>query len=301
MINKLHSLFPGSLLLKAQPLNSMDTYHVLFDRSTMEWLAIPRTEVDERELFILQAIYELIEPQAPILSPLIKGWQQFLFQNGQPPVYEEEKVRIIQFRLQGDMVEQSELESALKGFFSDDILVIWENRKSGVIILKQSLPLIAENDIISMSRTLESDFYVKIFFFLGKQYVFSPLLPKRLFEEHEYFTFGQNHLAHMKVFTLERIFPAYLAFHLSDSLKEKMNPDLIHIFKEDPEMFTTLKIFLESNLNASLTAKKLYIHRNTLQYRIEKFTEKTGIQLKDFHSAFTVFLTCLVYEQNYSK
>ena len=57
-------------------------------------------------------------------------------------------------------------------------------------------------------------------------------------------------------------------------------------------MYATIKVFLENNLNASLTAKKLYIHRNTLQYRIDKFIDKTGIQLKDFYGAFTVFLAC---------
>jgi DNA-binding PucR family transcriptional regulator len=66
-------------------------------------------------------------------------------------------------------------------------------------------------------------------------------------------------------------------------------------------MYSSIKVFLENNLNASLTAKKLYIHRNTLQYRIDKFIDKTGIQLKDFYGAYTVFLACLLFEQSQKK
>jgi DNA-binding PucR family transcriptional regulator len=77
--------------------------------------------------------------------------------------------------------------------------------------------------------------------------------------------------------------------------------ELNEAFLDDPEMFSTIKVFLENNLNASMTAKKLFIHRNTLQYRIDKFVEKTGIQLKDFYGAFTVFLACILFEQEKKK
>jgi DNA-binding PucR family transcriptional regulator len=89
-----------------------------------------------------------------------------------------------------------------------------------------------------------------------------------------------------------------VAFSLPESIKDKVKLELSTVFTEDPELFTTIKVFLENNLNASLTAKKLYIHRNTLQYRIDKFIEKTGVQLKDFYGAFTVFLACLLFEQD---
>jgi DNA-binding PucR family transcriptional regulator len=88
-----------------------------------------------------------------------------------------------------------------------------------------------------------------------------------------------------------------MAYNLPKELSEKLFLELEDVFQEDPEMFVTIRTFLENNLNASVTAKKLYIHRNTLQYRVDKFTEKTGIGLKDFYGAFTVFLACLLFEQ----
>jgi DNA-binding PucR family transcriptional regulator len=88
---------------------------------------------------------------------------------------------------------------------------------------------------------------------------------------------------------------------LPGELKQRATQVIFGVFNDDPEMYSSIKVFLENNLNASLTAKKLYIHRNTLQYRIDKFIDKTGIQLKDFYGAYTVFLACLLFEQSQKK
>jgi DNA-binding PucR family transcriptional regulator len=116
-------------------------------------------------------------------------------------------------------------------------------------------------------------------------------------QEKEYFEFAKENLERTNILTFEKVFPAFVAFNLPEYMKEKIKMELSSVFTEDPELYTTIKVFLENNLNASLTAKKLYIHRNTLQYRIDKFIDKTGVQLKDFYGAFTVLLACLLFEQ----
>jgi DNA-binding PucR family transcriptional regulator len=153
-----------------------------------------------------------------------------------------------------------------------------------------------------MTETLESDFYVKISFFVGKFNPFSNQLRSKFLQEKEYFSFGiANLINQLNIFTFERIFPAYLGYHLPPEIKQKVMQVLFGVFCDDQELYATIKVFLENNLNASLTAKKLYIHRNTLQYRIDKFIDKSGIQLKDFYGAFTVFLACLLFEQSLEK
>lgn len=298
MFSKLQSLFPNALFFTVPTQDSFETYYLFFDSSRNEWMAIPRADLSEKELNILRTFLELVEPKKSVGSSLTKSWYDFLFLSGKPPVCKEINIRLIQFQITGNEVEQSEMEAALRGFFSNEILIVWENGQSGVVIENQKFLPLSEKELLSMTETFESDFYINISFYIGKQYLFSDHLSYHFQEEKEYFTFGQNHLSTVKIFTFERVFPSYLAFHLPESLRGKLNETLSEVFKEDPEMFSTLKFFLENNLNASLTAKKLYIHRNTLQYRIDKFTDKTGIQLKDFHGAFTVFLSCLIYEQS---
>lgn len=301
MLTKLHALYPNSLLFDKQPANSIDGYYLFADCINNEWIAIPQSDISNQELKLLQTLYEWTDPGTPAMAPLAKTWHDFLYLTGQPPHYEKgSQFRFIQFAIKGTPVETAEIEQAFNGFFPESVIFVWENSNSGVIIEQQQnhkLSFLPEKDLHSMAEILESDFYVKILFYIGKPFYLTSSLPAHFKAEREYFHFGQTNLTQVKIFAFEKIFPAYLAAHLPAAIQEKLNQTIAEAFTEDPEMLRTIKVFLENNLNASLTAKKLYIHRNTLQYRLEKFSDKTGIQLKDFYSAFTVFLGCLIFDK----
>ncbi len=53
----------------------------------------------------------------------------------------------------------------------------------------------------------------------------------------------------------------------------------------DAEMLHTAQAFLQSGLNLSETARRLYVHRNTLIYRLDKIQKTIGLDLRDFHGA----------------
>ena len=48
--------------------------------------------------------------------------------------------------------------------------------------------------------------------------------------------------------------------------------------------------FIENNFNASKTSKNLYLHRNTLNYRLEHFTLKTEMDIKKFQTGLAIYL-----------
>ncbi len=56
------------------------------------------------------------------------------------------------------------------------------------------------------------------------------------------------------------------------------------------EVIHTVREFIENNMNSSLSAKKLYMHRNTLNYRIENFIEATHINVKTFKGANAIYM-----------
>ncbi len=66
--------------------------------------------------------------------------------------------------------------------------------------------------------------------------------------------------------------------------------------KLDAETKTTLEHFFELDCNVSETAKKLYIHRNTLLYRLDKFKNETGLDVRTFNHAVLVRLALLLYK-----
>ncbi len=61
----------------------------------------------------------------------------------------------------------------------------------------------------------------------------------------------------------------------------------------DHELLHTVKMFCKTNLNVSETAKQLFVHRNSLQYRLDKFIEKTGIDIRQFEEGLKVYLAIL--------
>ncbi len=55
----------------------------------------------------------------------------------------------------------------------------------------------------------------------------------------------------------------------------------------DEEMYETAEAFLESSLNVSETSRNLYMHRNTLMYRLDKIERITGLNIRKFSDAVT--------------
>lgn len=64
----------------------------------------------------------------------------------------------------------------------------------------------------------------------------------------------------------------------------------------DEEILTTVNKFLENNLNVSETSRQLFIHRNTLVYRIEKLQKAIGLDMRVFEDALTFKIALMVIE-----
>jgi len=62
----------------------------------------------------------------------------------------------------------------------------------------------------------------------------------------------------------------------------------------DEEILTTINKFFENSLNVSETSRQLYIHRNTLVYRLDKLQKSTGLDLRVFEDAITFRIALMV-------
>ncbi|MBQ9926704.1 MAG: helix-turn-helix domain-containing protein [Lachnospiraceae bacterium] len=67
----------------------------------------------------------------------------------------------------------------------------------------------------------------------------------------------------------------------------------------DEEILTTVNKFFENNLNVSETSRQLFVHRNTLVYRIERLEKSTGLDVRVFDDALTFKIAMMVV--NYMK
>ena len=67
----------------------------------------------------------------------------------------------------------------------------------------------------------------------------------------------------------------------------------------DDENIKIINKFFENTMNVTQTAEQLYIHRNTLGYRIEKLKQSTGLDVREFNDALTFRIALMVV--NYVK
>ena len=75
-------------------------------------------------------------------------------------------------------------------------------------------------------------------------------------------------------------------------MKEVFGEQLPDTF--DDETLTTINKFFENNLNVSETSRQLYVHRNTLVYRLEKLQKSTGLDIRVFDDALTFKIAMMV-------
>ncbi|MBQ2803652.1 MAG: helix-turn-helix domain-containing protein, partial [Lachnospiraceae bacterium] len=112
-----------------------------------------------------------------------------------------------------------------------------------------------------------------------------------------------------KIFYAEKNVVAYSALGIG-RLIYQLPVNLCKIFIEeifgenvpselDEETLNTLNKFFENNLNVSETSRQLFVHRNTLVYRIEKIQKSTGLDLRSFDDALTFKIALMVV--NYMK
>lgn len=67
-------------------------------------------------------------------------------------------------------------------------------------------------------------------------------------------------------------------------------PDIL----DDEEAMSTIHMFFENNLNISETARQLYVHRNTLVYRLERIEKSIGLDIRSFDDAMTFRIAIMV-------
>jgi hypothetical protein len=80
----------------------------------------------------------------------------------------------------------------------------------------------------------------------------------------------------------------YAVLLQNSNLKQQIKTYLLTV--TNAEVIHTVREFIENNMNSSLSAKKLYMHRNTLNYRIDNFIDASHINVKTFKGANAIYM-----------
>ena len=87
-----------------------------------------------------------------------------------------------------------------------------------------------------------------------------------------------------------------------DSVSEEKKENIYQLFNEgfsklDNEMIRTIEVFFRCGLNLSDAAKELYIHRNTLIYRLDKIEKYTAYDIRNFNNAVLFKVVFFIWKE----
>lgn len=178
-------------------------------------------------------------------------------------------------------VYQEHLNGEIQELFSNlgENYIVEEINDDILVVLDQDYYNPEPFDFNSLSELINEDFDYSISMFI------EPYMK-------EEFSLGESYKEFLKelpkgIYHFADIIP-YLVIYKKDELKVKTIQYIIELTNK--EVVHTVREFINTNLNSSESAKKLYMHRNTLNYRIDNFTQSTGINVKSFKGANAIYM-----------
>ena len=192
----------------------------------------------------------------------------------------------------------------LTGMFPDKMQdFVLSVNETDVAIIKQISGAVTAEDLekiaVSVEDTLKNELRIKTIIGIGT-------VAEHLRELADSYKEAQTAIEVGKVFDTEKSVMHYenlgigrLIYQLPTTLCEIF---LREVFKKnsldslDQETLFTINKFFENSLNVSETSRKLFVHRNTLVYRLEKIRKLTGLDLRQFDHAI-VFRVALMVRQ----
>ncbi|MBC2195714.1 helix-turn-helix domain-containing protein [Listeria booriae] len=287
-IQKLKERYP-ELTYSEKPLKQNATH--LFFYESPYYFAIPKKALTSAEQDLLQTLFQA--PAPAFKNEQLHDWYTLLFTQENLDLNEENtNYRIIQFQIQSAVTSKKTLQEwqkALVSFFAQDSELLMLTDDYGVIIEKVAGSLLGEEELDAISTTLESDFYMRVQFFMGLFHQKNLLLRDLFAEEQHLFRQNTNQL----VQTVESNCLPMIATHLTDSLLVRQ---IGLIFEKDDTWEPLIKALWAQQGNLSMTAKAMFMHRNTIQYRIDKFQELTNLSLRKTDGLLLAYLSCLLFE-----
>lgn len=280
-IQMLQQIYPEAVL---HPYSTEDAKYLVFsDNRQFLWLPVEGLSKTEQRL-----LQSFITPNNVVQKTKEHPWYDALFQHLNPPV-EEGHYRIIQ-------VEFSQLDEASAEAWNTELMNILPQLVDYFFVTKSYALLIEAyheealtlDELSGVFLALDGDFNTYTRIFVGSFYPYTEDFTRLLKEEEELFSRELITSRDGKCYNLAS---ACLSFFMENVVKDSylMRTLYYNWFTEDDlsEIITNL---WNNQGNVSSTAKDLFMHRNTLQYKLDKFQQGTHCNLKKMNDLFLCYL-----------
>ena len=214
-------------------------------------------------------------------------------------------VYLIKFSQKADIVPIDVIQNLFPDKNKDYVLTVGETDVVLVRELKSAIEAKeAEKVAKSIVDTVNSEFYIKVTVGIGTVVDSIRDLAKSYKESQIALEVGKVFDNEKSIINYQSLGIGRLIYQLPTTLCEMF---LQEVFKRgaldslDRETLITIQAFFENNLNVSETSRKLFVHRNTLVYRLEKIRKLTGLDLREFDHAITFKVALMVNKYMASK
>ena len=173
--------------------------------------------------------------------------------------------------------------------------------ETDIVLVKEIKGTVDIKDLEKLARsiadTLSSEFYTRVNVGIGTIVSNVKELSRSFKEAQMAIEVGNVFDTNETIKSYDNLGIARLIYNLPTTLCEIF---LREVFKRgsieslDHETLFTIQKFFENNLNVSETSRKLFVHRNTLVYRLEKIKKLTGLDLREFDHAIVFKIALMV-------
>lgn len=190
----------------------------------------------------------------------------------------------------------------IQGLFPDKTKDFVVNvNESDIALVKEVSSSIEAKDLEKLARSiadsLGAEFYSHVLVGIGTTVEGIKDLARSFREAQVSLEVGKVFDTEKTIVSYDNLGIARLIYQLPTTLCDMF---LREVFKRgsieslDQETLFTIQKFFENNLNVSETSRKLFVHRNTLVYRLEKIKKLTGLDLREFDDAIVFKVALMV-------
>uniref|UniRef100_UPI00403F6067 helix-turn-helix domain-containing protein n=1 Tax=Candidatus Enterococcus willemsii TaxID=1857215 RepID=UPI00403F6067 len=251
------------------------------------WISKENLSASEQRL-----LTTLTKEQKPVISNSKHPWYSALFQGKQAPVTNG-RYRIIQVTFQSLGTLSDSWSEEIKSLLPALVDYFFLTETSCILVEAYSEQVLSAEELEGVFLALDGDFDTYTRLFVGAFYPYDREFTRLLQEEKELFQTEITYNKQAKCFDLGQSVIRFFAEHaVSDSYM--MRCLYTNWFEDD---IVAIIIALWNNQgNISSTAKELFMHRNTVQYQIDKFQKRTLLNLKKMNHLFLCYLLVMTFE-----
>lgn len=151
----------------------------------------------------------------------------------------------------------------------------------------------------SIKESIVSDLYCKCHVGFGNLAYDAKEIRNAYEEAKECIILGKKFDIKEEIFYYNKMLFEKIVYNISPKVKEELLArfrDKFNVF--DSELINTIEEFVNCGLNISDAARRLYVHRNTLIYRLDKINKETGFDIRNFKEATVFIIAFLVWKES---